>query len=55
MVRERGVIIGSWDIAVCRDYRGLAGYKQNPLARGDGGSPGRVEVKRLSGLRGGGD
>jgi hypothetical protein len=31
-VRERGVIIGSWDIAVCRDYQGLARYKQNPLA-----------------------
>ena len=42
VVRERGVIIGSWDIAVCRDYRGLAGYKQNPLARGDGGSPGAL-------------
>ena len=33
VVRERGVIIGSWDIAICRDYRGLAGYKQNQLAR----------------------
>ncbi len=32
-VRERGVIIGSWDIAVCREYQGLAGYKQNPVAR----------------------
>ena len=31
VVRERGVIIGSWDIAICRDYRGLAGYKQNQL------------------------
>jgi hypothetical protein len=34
-VRERGVIIGSWDIAICRDYKGLAGYKQNPLARAE--------------------
>ena len=33
VVRERGVIIGSWDIAICRDYRGLAGYKQNRLVR----------------------
>ncbi len=33
IVRERGVIIGAWDISICRDYRGLAGYKQNGLAR----------------------
>ncbi len=36
-VRERGVIVGAWDIAVCHDYRGLAGYQQNlpynPLRR----------------------
>jgi 4-amino-4-deoxy-L-arabinose transferase-like glycosyltransferase len=37
IVRERGVIIGSWDIAICRDYRGLAGYKQNQLARSESG------------------
>ncbi len=37
VVRERGVIIGSWDIAICRDYQGLAGYRQNPLARSDNG------------------
>jgi 4-amino-4-deoxy-L-arabinose transferase-like glycosyltransferase len=30
-VRERGVIIGTWDISVCRDYKGLGGYKQNPV------------------------
>jgi len=34
VVRERGVIVGTWDIAVCREYKGLAGYKQNPIARG---------------------
>jgi hypothetical protein len=28
-VRERGVIVGAWDIAVCHDYRGIAGYQQN--------------------------
>ena len=28
-VRERGVTVGAWDIAVCHDYRGLAGYQQN--------------------------
>ncbi len=33
IVRERGVIIGAWEITICRDYRGLAGYKQNGLAR----------------------
>jgi Dolichyl-phosphate-mannose-protein mannosyltransferase len=33
IVRERGVIIGSWDIAICRDYQGLAGYQQNRFAR----------------------
>ena len=33
VVRERGVIIGSWDIAICRDYSGLASYKQNKLAQ----------------------
>jgi 4-amino-4-deoxy-L-arabinose transferase-like glycosyltransferase len=33
IVRERGVIIGAWDITICRDYHGLAGYKQNGLAR----------------------
>jgi hypothetical protein len=30
VVRERGVIVGAWDITVCRDYRGVAGYDQNP-------------------------
>ena len=29
-VRERGVIVGAWDITVCHDYHGLAGYQQNP-------------------------
>jgi hypothetical protein len=33
IVRERGVIIGSWDIAICRDYQGLSNYKQNRLTR----------------------
>lgn len=33
-VREQGVVVGTWDIAVCRDYKGLAGYKQNPITRG---------------------
>jgi 4-amino-4-deoxy-L-arabinose transferase-like glycosyltransferase len=28
-VKERGALVGSWDIAICRDYRGIAGYKQN--------------------------
>jgi len=31
VVRERGVIVGAWDISICHDYRGVAGYKQNPL------------------------
>jgi hypothetical protein len=29
-VRERGVLVGAWDITVCRDYRGITGYQQNP-------------------------
>jgi 4-amino-4-deoxy-L-arabinose transferase-like glycosyltransferase len=33
VVRERGVIIGSWDIAICREYAGLSDYKQNKLVR----------------------
>jgi hypothetical protein len=27
-VRESGVIVGAWDISICRDYRGLADYQQ---------------------------
>jgi len=27
-VRERGVIVGAWDISVCHNYRGVAGYEQ---------------------------
>ena len=34
-VREGGVIIGSWDIAICREYSGLAGYKQNKFAQSE--------------------
>jgi hypothetical protein len=33
-VRERGVIVGTWDIAICREYKGLTDYQQNPIARG---------------------
>jgi hypothetical protein len=33
-VREQGVVVGTWDIAICRDYKGLTGYKQNPIVRG---------------------
>ena len=28
-VDERGVTVGSWDIAICHDYHGVAGYRQN--------------------------
>jgi hypothetical protein len=31
VVRERGLIVGAWDISICRDYHGVAGYKQNRL------------------------
>jgi hypothetical protein len=27
-VHERGVIVGAWDISICHDYHGLAGYEQ---------------------------
>jgi 4-amino-4-deoxy-L-arabinose transferase-like glycosyltransferase len=29
VVRERGVTVGAWDITVCHDYHGVAGYQQN--------------------------
>ncbi len=29
-VREHGILVGAWDITVCRDYRGIQGYQQNP-------------------------
>ena len=29
-VLEHGIIVGAWDITVCRDYHGVAGYDQNP-------------------------
>ncbi len=28
-VREHGLVVGSWLISVCHDYRGIAGYEQN--------------------------
>jgi hypothetical protein len=33
VARERGVIVGAWDISICHDYRGVAGYQQNPPVR----------------------
>ena len=30
VVRERGVIVGAWNVTICRDYRGLAGFRQSP-------------------------
>jgi hypothetical protein len=33
VVKERGVIVGAWDVTVCRDYRGVAGYVQDPFSR----------------------
>ena len=33
VVRERGVIVGSWDIAICHDYHGLAGYQTESAGR----------------------
>jgi hypothetical protein len=32
-VRDHGVVVGAWDITICRDYRGLSNYKQNPVWR----------------------
>jgi hypothetical protein len=32
-VTERGLVVGAWDISVCHDYHGIAGYKQNSLVR----------------------
>ena len=28
-VREHSLVVGAWDITVCHDYRGIAGYRQN--------------------------
>ena len=39
VVWEHGVIVGAWDITVCRDYRGVAGYVQNPPPRSPGRPP----------------
>ena len=36
-----GVIVGAWDITVCHDYRGIAGYQQNPPYNPKTGRPGR--------------
>jgi 4-amino-4-deoxy-L-arabinose transferase-like glycosyltransferase len=33
VVREGGIIIGAWDIAVCYDYHGVDAYKQNMVRR----------------------
>ena len=40
-VRERGVIVGAWDITVCRDYHGIAGYQQNPPGQTRARKPGQ--------------
>ena len=45
-VRERGVLVGAWDITVCHDYRGIAGYKQNPPWR-----PGEARARRAAAAR----
>jgi hypothetical protein len=41
VVRERGVIVGAWDITVCYDYHGIAGYQQNPPYQPNAGRPAR--------------
>ncbi|HZW34706.1 MAG TPA: glycosyltransferase family 39 protein [Isosphaeraceae bacterium] len=46
VVREHGVIVGAWDITVCRDYRGVAGYVQNPPFR-----PGSRPARQVAGVR----
>jgi 4-amino-4-deoxy-L-arabinose transferase-like glycosyltransferase len=30
---ERGVTVGAWDISICHDYHGVAGYHQNGTVR----------------------
>ncbi len=40
-VRERGIIVGAWDITVCHDYRGVAGYQQNPPGQTRARKPGQ--------------
>jgi Dolichyl-phosphate-mannose-protein mannosyltransferase len=30
---ERGAIVGAWEISICHDYHGVAGYQQNPMVR----------------------
>ncbi len=32
-VKDRGLIVGAWDVTVCYDYHGIKGYKQNGMKR----------------------
>ena len=32
-VHEQGVLVGSWDIAICHDFHGVAGYQQDAAVR----------------------
>jgi hypothetical protein len=34
-VYEGGLAVGAWDISVCHDYHGIAGYRQNPWGQTD--------------------
>jgi hypothetical protein len=31
--RDRGVTVGAWAVAICHDYRGVAGYQQTEMVR----------------------
>jgi hypothetical protein len=33
VVRDGGVVVGAWDLSLCHDYKGIAGYKQNSCKR----------------------
>ena len=53
VVRDRGVIVGAWDITVCHDYRGLAGYVQSsPIQPAEAASSGsRDQGAQIAGSR----
>ncbi len=29
---ERGLVVGAWDVSICRDYRGIANFRQSGVA-----------------------
>jgi hypothetical protein len=47
-VKEHGATVGAWDITICYDYRGIAGYEQNPPGSRRRRPPGSPAAPRRS-------